>query len=179
MDALGSVIAETNSAQAITTNFSYGPYGTTLQSGTATGNAQQYTGRENDGTGLYYYRARYYNANAARFISEDPLEWRSGQANNYAYVRDNPMSATDPYGLGPPLFECTTLCTLLIGRLECTTFPAKVCGLCMLLGPAAETCFGYCAMNPTVNCYGVTAVVCAFTCAAWKVACYLSATSSQ
>jgi RHS repeat-associated protein len=178
VDALGSVIAETNYAQAITANYSYGPYGTTSQSGTVTGNAQQYTGRENDGTGLYYYRARYYDTNAARFVSEDPLEWRSGQANNYAYVGDNPMSATDPYGLGPNIWACTTACTLLVGYRACTTFPAKVCALCLLLGPAAESCFGYCAMNPTVNCYGVSAVACALTCSIWKLAC-LSSTSSQ
>jgi len=33
----------------------------------------RYTGRENDGTGLYYYRARYYHPGAKRFIAEDPI----------------------------------------------------------------------------------------------------------
>ena len=36
-------------------------------------NPFQYTGRENDATGLYYYRARYYSPTLRRFISEDPL----------------------------------------------------------------------------------------------------------
>lgn len=93
------MVAETNTAQSVTTSYSYDPYGTTVQSGSNTGNSQQYTGRENDGTGLYYYRARYYNAAVARFISEDPLRWRSGQANNYAYVAGRPLSFRDPTGL--------------------------------------------------------------------------------
>ena len=36
-------------------------------------NSYQYTGRENDGTGLYFYRARYYAPALGRFISEDPI----------------------------------------------------------------------------------------------------------
>jgi RHS repeat-associated protein len=98
-DALGSVIAETNTAQSVTRSYGYDPYGATTPSGTSTGNAQQYTGRENDGTGLYYYRASYYNPTSARFISEDPLRWRSGQTNDYAYVNDDPLTRRDPLGL--------------------------------------------------------------------------------
>lgn len=98
-DALGSVIAETNSAQTITSSYGYDPYGATTHTGASTGNAQQYTGRENDGTGLYYYRARYYSPTIERFISEDSLGWRSGQANGYAYAGGNPISLSDPLGL--------------------------------------------------------------------------------
>ncbi len=47
---------------------------------------QRHGRRHNDGTGLMYYRARYYHAGCARFISEDPIGWASGQTNNYAYV---------------------------------------------------------------------------------------------
>jgi hypothetical protein len=45
-----------------------------------------------------YYRARYYLPGCARFISEDPIGWASGQANNYAYVGDSPTNFTDPSG---------------------------------------------------------------------------------
>jgi RHS repeat-associated protein len=49
-------------------------------------NPFQYTGREWDSeTGLYYYRARYYEPAVGRFISEDPTGNRSG-TNIYAYV---------------------------------------------------------------------------------------------
>jgi RHS repeat-associated protein len=63
-----------------------------------TSNTFQYTGRENDGNGLYYYRARYYNPSIGRFISEDPIGFRGG-INVYAYVENNPVSRIDPFGL--------------------------------------------------------------------------------
>ncbi|MDP1614568.1 MAG: RHS repeat-associated core domain-containing protein, partial [Methylococcales bacterium] len=56
-----------------------------------------YTGREDDQTGLYYYRARYYDTNTGRFISEDPLGFEAG-INFYAYVNNNPINANDPSG---------------------------------------------------------------------------------
>src|SRR5581483_6382816 len=39
----------------------------------------QYTGRDNDGTGLFYYRARYYNPTLQQFISEDPIGFAGGR----------------------------------------------------------------------------------------------------
>jgi uncharacterized protein RhaS with RHS repeats len=45
-----------------------------------------------------YYRNRYYNPATARFISEDPVGWASGQTNAYAYVNGNPVSMSDPFG---------------------------------------------------------------------------------
>jgi hypothetical protein len=41
----------------------------------------------------------------ARFISEDPIGWASGQTNNYSYVGGNPVSKTDPTGLIDPSME--------------------------------------------------------------------------
>ena len=67
-------------------------------SGAVSSNAQQYTGRENDGTGLYYYRNRYYLPDCGRFISEDPAGMRGG-LNKYGYVSGDPINASDPYGL--------------------------------------------------------------------------------
>ena len=40
-------------------------------SGSSNGNEFRYTGREDDGTAIYYYRARYYHPGLQRFISED------------------------------------------------------------------------------------------------------------
>lgn len=54
------------------------PFGNTTASGPADGSPFQYTGRENDGTGLYYCRARYYSPVYQRFISEDPLGYGGG-----------------------------------------------------------------------------------------------------
>ena len=82
----------------VTTQYSYEPYGNTTASGAASDNAVQYTGRENDQTGLYFYRARYYDPLRQRFVSEDPIGLAGG-VNLYAYVNGNPISYTDPLGL--------------------------------------------------------------------------------
>jgi RHS repeat-associated protein len=69
-DAQGSTITTSDGSGAVGTTYTYGAFGQTTQSG-AGGIRAQYTGRENDGTGLYYYRARYYAPALQRFISED------------------------------------------------------------------------------------------------------------
>ncbi|AXL50736.1 YD repeat protein [Paraburkholderia caffeinilytica] len=100
-DGNNNVIALTDANQQSQTQYRFEPYGKTTPTGVADPNAQQYTGRENDGTGLYYYRNRYYSPQTGRFISEDPIGWASGQTNAYAYVNGNPVSNSDPYGLAP------------------------------------------------------------------------------
>jgi RHS repeat-associated protein len=55
--------------------------------------------RQNDGSGMYYYRARYYNATLQRFISEDPIGFQGGEANFYVYTADSPTNFFDPLGL--------------------------------------------------------------------------------
>jgi RHS repeat-associated protein len=58
-----------------------------------------FTGREWDSeTGLYYYRARYYDSKVGRFISADPLGVASG-INFFTYARNNPQTRIDPLGL--------------------------------------------------------------------------------
>lgn len=44
------------------------------------------------------YRARYYNPQTGRFLSEDPIGLRGG-INEYAYVGDDPIDWIDPFGL--------------------------------------------------------------------------------
>lgn len=97
-DALMSVIAQANDDQSIGNFYAYSPYGEATTLGPDEGNALQYTGRENDGTGLYYYRARYYDPMLKRWLSEDPIGMDGG-LNLYAYVGGNPISRTDPLGL--------------------------------------------------------------------------------
>jgi YD repeat-containing protein len=58
-DALGSSVALANPGGTAATTYTYEPFGRTEATGSPSANAFQYTGRENDGTGLYYYRARY------------------------------------------------------------------------------------------------------------------------
>lgn len=60
------------------TGLLYEPFGNSSFSGPASGNSFQYTGRENDGTGVYYYRARYYDPQIGTLISEDPAGFVGG-----------------------------------------------------------------------------------------------------
>ena len=56
-------------------------------------------GREYDEyTGLYYNRARWYDPESGRFLSEDPLGFAGSDLNLYRYVGNSPINATDPSG---------------------------------------------------------------------------------
>jgi len=96
---LRSVLSLTDDNGALLTQYTYEPFGQTIVTGTSSTNSVQYTGRENDDTGLYFYRARYYSPTLQRFISEDPIGFRSGEMNLYSYVNNNPMNSFDSFGL--------------------------------------------------------------------------------
>ncbi len=98
-DALGSTVALASDG-VVATAYGYDPYGVMNVSGTASDSSYQYIGRENDGTGVYAYRNRYYNPVWGRFVSEDPIGLRGG-INVYAYVGGNPVRFRDPSGNGP------------------------------------------------------------------------------
>ena len=96
-DALGSTVGLVNSAGGIGTSYAYQPFGATTVNGT-NGNPYQFTGRENDATGLYFYRARYYSPTFQRFIAQDPLDFAGGDANLYGYTLNSPTNFRDPSG---------------------------------------------------------------------------------
>jgi RHS repeat-associated protein len=48
---------------------------------------------------LSYHRARYYDPNVGRFLSEDPIRFDAGDENFYTYVRNDSVSGSDPSGL--------------------------------------------------------------------------------
>lgn len=97
-DALGSTVALGDGTGTLQTQYTYEPFGSVSQTGAASTSSFKYTGREDDGTGLYYYRARYYQPRLQRFIREDPIGLRGG-AHLYAYVYNDPLTFTDPKGL--------------------------------------------------------------------------------
>jgi RHS repeat-associated protein len=101
-DALGSVIALADSSGSVQTEYTYDAFGKTTFTGASNDNPYQYTGRENDGTSLYYYRARYYHPELQRFISEDPLGFSGSGVNYFTYVANNSINFTDPLGLLAP-----------------------------------------------------------------------------
>jgi RHS repeat-associated protein len=59
-----------------------------------------FAGREIDNkTGLYYNRARWYDAKLGKFISADPIGFAGGDANFYRYAGNDPVNSSDPTGL--------------------------------------------------------------------------------
>ncbi len=100
-DGLGSTLALTDPSGSLLTQYTYEPFGNTAVSGSTNANPYQFTGRENDGTGLYYYRARYYSSAFQRFISEDQIQFFGGM-NFYAYSGADPVNYIDPAGLFTP-----------------------------------------------------------------------------
>ncbi len=99
-DGLGSITSLSNSAGSIANTYTYDSFGNLTASTGSLVNSFRYTGREFDSeTNLYYYRARYFDVFAGRFVSEDPASFLSGGVNFYGYVENSPIGFKDPNGL--------------------------------------------------------------------------------
>ena len=86
-DTINSTTATTDQNGSSSSQFFYEPFGQTTASG---GNYPfQFTGRVPITGSLYYYRARFYNPIAGRFISEDLIGFNGGDVNLYRYVFNN------------------------------------------------------------------------------------------
>jgi RHS repeat-associated protein len=96
-DALESVLGQSGNTGTVVAAQGYTSFGSTVNATGSSNNTLKFTGREQDiETGLYYYRARYYDSLTGRFLSEDPI--RSG-INFYVYCNNNPVNCSDPLGL--------------------------------------------------------------------------------
>ena len=101
-DALGSTAGLTNTTGAVVNRYSYLPFGENVTTTETVANPFEYVGQwgvMDAGNGLDFMRARFYDANAGRFISNDPLI-QAGK-NSYAYTENNPISFYDASGLCP------------------------------------------------------------------------------
>jgi RHS repeat-associated protein len=98
-DKLGSTVGLANGAGEVKTTYAYEPFGAASEAGEPSDNPFQFTGRENDGTGLQYNRARYYSPGMERFVSQDPAGFAGSGSNLYWYTNNDPLDFTDPSGL--------------------------------------------------------------------------------
>jgi RHS repeat-associated protein len=100
---LGSVTELTDASGNVIKTYRYKSFGE-IYSETGTFNQPfTFTGREYDPESrLYYYRARYYDPRAGRFLTQDPIGFASGDVNLYRYVQNNPINWVDALGLWSP-----------------------------------------------------------------------------
>jgi RHS repeat-associated protein len=102
-DHLGSTLLATDSAGGVGNPMrdqQYYAYGLYRGGGTLPTD-HQFTGQKLDGSGLYYFNARYYDPYTGSFISPDtivPDPTNVFDYNRYLYARGNPMKYTDPSG---------------------------------------------------------------------------------
>ncbi|MBW1982021.1 MAG: hypothetical protein JRJ12_12455 [Deltaproteobacteria bacterium] len=88
-----------DSNENIVQNYVMNPFGQNLREVSIGSNAYIFNARRWDAdTGLYYFRARFFDPRIGRFISPDPIRFRGGW-NLYAYANNDPVNHTDRFGL--------------------------------------------------------------------------------
>jgi len=103
LDHLGTTKTNTTSAGVVCYDADFLPYGQEMAYVTTCSQNYKFTGLERDTeTGLDHTLNRMYDSNLGRWLAPDrhrgnpfnPQSW-----NRYAYVLDNPVNFSDPYGL--------------------------------------------------------------------------------
>lgn len=97
----GHTVAMTDSGGNIVNKYGYTPFGLLAASEESVPNPFRYVGKfgvMDDGNGLLYMRARYYDVEAGRFVTKDPIGFAGG-VNLYVYVNNNSVNYIDSVGL--------------------------------------------------------------------------------
>ncbi|MBI4619437.1 MAG: RHS repeat-associated core domain-containing protein [Desulfobacterales bacterium] len=100
-NATGSTIAMTNQYQDVVNKYSYDAFGTVMNQQETVPQPFKFVGQHGvmtEQNGFYYMRARYYDPNVGRFISEDPIGFEGGDVNLMVYAYNNPVLLIDPEG---------------------------------------------------------------------------------
>ena len=120
-DQLNSVVGLVDESGTIVESYDYDAFGNiTVYNAegieinrSAFGNRYTFQGREIDwDTGLYNFRARWYDAETGRWISKDPLGIAGG-LNLYEAFGNNPVNFIDPFGLEKKKFDEARLLSLI------------------------------------------------------------------
>ncbi len=97
-DNIGSTSLETDSSGSVNFKANYLPFGKELSFSSINKEKYGFTGKEYDiESSLNYFNARYYNPSNGKFISNDPIY--KVTEGGYQYVRNNPLTITDPSGM--------------------------------------------------------------------------------
>ena len=99
-DGLGTITSLANTAGSLAQTYTFDSFGKQTASSGSLMNPFQYAARESDTeTGLYYYRARYYDPTAGRFLNEDPIQFAGDGTDFYRFVGNNATNLVDRFGL--------------------------------------------------------------------------------
>jgi RHS repeat-associated protein len=98
----GDVTQIVDIAGNVVNSYEYDAWGNVTSQVEGINNSFKYAGEILDSeTGLYYLRARYYDAVSGRFLGEDSFEGKIANPlslNGYTYCINNPILYTDPSG---------------------------------------------------------------------------------
>ena len=98
-DSRGNVIELSDEAGVSQASYSYDTYGNEVSRSNGEDNPYRFSTKEYSAlTGLVYFGARYYDPEAGRFLTRDPLGFTGG-INQYLYCASDPVNFNDPYGL--------------------------------------------------------------------------------
>ncbi|WP_292778201.1 Calx-beta domain-containing protein [Nostoc sp. NMS9] len=100
-DAIGSTVGLTGTDGSYVNRYSYLPFGENLTKVEGVANPFEYVGQwgvMDEGNGLDFMRARFYDSNLGRFTAIDPIGLNGGDTNFYGYVFNSPITFIDPSG---------------------------------------------------------------------------------
>jgi RHS repeat-associated protein len=100
-DGIASTIGISDLSGNMVNKYAYDAFGKVLNQEEGIANPFKYVGQfgvMDEGNGLFYMSARYYDPEAGRFMSKDPIRFLGG-LNLYTYVANNPLNRIDPLGL--------------------------------------------------------------------------------
>ena len=117
----GTAVTAISTGAVATGELRYHPFGRTRYTSGTMPTSQRFTGQREDGTGLVYMNARYYDPAIGQFISPDtivPDPRKVFAYNRYMYGYGNPLEYSDPSG------HCATNSTREHRAANCHDYPA-------------------------------------------------------